>query len=274
MTIPDVQNWPDDRGIGLDEVGVTGLRYPVSVFDATQGKQDTVASVSLSVALAPEKKGAHLSRFIEVLDAHAGEVTPTTVPGILKSLQDRLGSRAARLQLSFPYFVRRSAPVTGTSGVMDYECGLTATAQGDDTRVVISARVPVTSVCPCSKAVSDYGAHNQRSHIAIEVEPAAEVGGTQLPVWMEDLISVSEAAASSPVYPVLKRADERHVTMYGYDHPVFVEDMARTVAQQLQADPRIARFKVEAASDESIHHHNAYARLSWPTERWPDGGRT
>jgi GTP cyclohydrolase IB len=267
MVIPDVQNWPDDRGIGLDEVGITGVRYPISVFDATQGKQDTVASVSLSVSLPPEKKGSHLSRFVEVLDAHAGEVTPTTVPGILKSLQDRLGSPVAGLQLSFPYFLRRSAPVTGASGVMDYECGLTATARGDDTRVVISARVPVTSVCPCSKAVSDYGAHNQRSHITIEVEPAAQADDTQLPVWMEDLITVAEAAASSPVYPVLKRADERHVTMYGYDHPVFVEDMARAVAQQLQADPRIARFTVEAASDESIHHHNAYARLSWPPER-------
>jgi GTP cyclohydrolase IB len=267
MTIPDVQNWPDDRGIGLDEVGVTGVRYPVSVFDATQGKQDTVASVSLSVALAPEKKGAHLSRFVEVLDAHAGEVTPTTVPGILMSLKDRLGSPAARLHLSFPYFLRRSAPVTGASGVMGYECGLTATAQGDDTRVLISARVPVTSVCPCSKAVSDYGAHNQRSYITIEAEPAVRADGTQLPVWMEDLITVSEAAASSPVYPVLKRADERHVTMYGYDHPVFVEDMARAVAQQLQSDPRIARFTVEVSSDESIHHHDAYARLSWPPER-------
>jgi GTP cyclohydrolase IB len=185
------------------------------VFDATQAKQDTVASVTLSVSLPPEKKGAHLSRFVEV--AHTGEVTPTTVPGMLKSPQDRLGSSAARLQLSFPYFVRRSAPVTGASALTGYECGIAA-----------SARV----------------------------------------------IEAADAAASSPVFPVLKRADERHVTMYGYDHPVFVEDMARAVAQQLQADPRIACFTVEAASDESIHHHNAYARLSWPPERQTDGGQT
>ena len=267
MMIPDVQNWPDDRGIGLDGVGITGVRYPVSVFDAGQGKQDTVASVTLSVALAPEKKGSHLSRFVEVLDAHAGEVTPQTIPVILTALQDRLGSPAACLRLSFPYFLRRSAPVTGATAMMDYECGITASARGDDVRFAISASVPVTSVCPCSKAVSDYGAHNQRSHITIEAEPTAGTGLAQGPVWLEDLITAAEAAASSPVFPLLKRADERQVTMHGYDHPVFVEDMARGVTERLRADPRIARFTVEAASDESIHNHGAFARLSWPPHR-------
>lgn len=267
MMIPDVQNWPDDRGIGLDEVGITGVRYPVSVFDAGQGKQDTVASVTLSVWLPPEQKGSHLSRFVEVLDGHAGEVTPRTVPVILRALQDRLGSPAVRLHLSFPYFLRRSAPVSGASALIDYECGLTASARGDDVRFVISARVPVTSVCPCSKAVSDYGAHNQRSHIAIEAERAAEDDRTQPPLWMDDLIDAAEAAASSPVFPVLKRIDERQVTMDGYDHPVFVEDMARGVTERLRADPRIARFTVTAASDESIHNHGAFARLSWPPEK-------
>lgn len=167
MMIPDVQNWPDDRGIGLDEVGITGVRYPVSVFDAGQGKQDTVASVTLSAALPPQQKGSHLSRFTEVLHAHAGEVTPHTIPVILRALQDRLGSPAVQLRLTFPYFLRRSAPVSKASALIDYQCGITASARGDDVRLVISARVPVTSVCPCSKAISDYGAHNQRSHITI-----------------------------------------------------------------------------------------------------------
>jgi len=266
MTIPDVQNRPDDRGIGLDEVGITGVRYPVSVFDASQGKQDTVASVTLSVSLPPEKKGSHLSRFTEILDSHAGEVTPQTIPGILKELQERLDSPAACLRLSFPYFLRRSAPVSGASALTGYECGIAASARGGDVRFLISARVPVTSVCPCSKAISDYGAHNQRSHITIEAEPAAGTDCTRAPAWMEDLIEAGEAAASSPVFPVLKRVDERQVTMHGYDHPVFVEDMARGVTERLRADPRIARFTVTAASDESIHNHDAFARLSWPPQ--------
>lgn len=271
MTIPDVQNWPDDRGIALDEVGVTGIRYPVSVFDASQGKQDTVASVTLSVSLPPERKGSHLSRFTEILDSHAGEVTPQTIPGILKELQDRLDSPAACLRLSFPYFLRRSAPVSGASALAGYECGIAASARGDDVRFLISARVPVTSVCPCSKAISDYGAHNQRSHITIEAEPAAGTDCTRAPAWMEDLIDAAEAAASSPVFPVLKRTDEREVTMHGYDHPVFVEDMARGVTERLRADARIARFTVTVASGESIHNHDAFARLSWPPEElsWP-----
>jgi GTP cyclohydrolase FolE2 len=267
MMIPDVQDWPDDRGIGLDEVGITGIRYPVSVFDAGQGKQDTVASVTLSVSLPPEKKGSHLSRFTEILDGHAGEVTPWTIPDILKALQNRLGSQAVHLHLTFPYFRRRSAPVSGASALIDYECGLTASARGDDFRLLISVRVPVTSVCPCSKAVSDYGAHNQRSHITIEAEPAAQTDRTQPPVWMEDLIDAAEAAASSPVFPLLKRIDERQVTMHGYDHPVFVEDMARGVTERLRADPHITRFTVMAASDESIHNHGAFARVSWPPQK-------
>lgn len=266
MMIPDVQNWPDYRGIGLDEVGITGIRYPVSVFDAGQGKQDTVASVTLSVSLRPEQKGSHLSRFVEVLDCHAGEVTPASAPVILRALQDRLGSPSVHLHLSFPYFLRRSAPVSGASALASYECGLTASARDDDVRLVISARIPVTSVCPCSKAVSDYGAHNQRSHITIEAAPAAGSDHTQPPLWMEDLIDAAEAAASSPVFPLLKRIDERQVTMHAYDHPVFVEDMARGVTERLRADPRIARFTVTAASDESIHNHGAFARLSWPGE--------
>jgi GTP cyclohydrolase IB len=209
MTIPDVQNWPDDRGIGLDEVGITVVRYPVSEFDASQGKQDTVASVTLSASLRPEKKGSHLSRFTEILDSHAGEAAPQTIPGILKELQDWLDSPAACLRLSFPYFLRRSAPVSGASALTGYECGIAA-----------SARV----------------------------------------------IEAADAAASSPVFPVLKRVDEREVTMHGYDEPVFVEEMARGVTERLRADPRIARFTVTAASDESIHDHDAFARLSWPPE--------
>lgn len=264
--LADVQNWPDARGIGLDEVGINGVRYPVAIFDTEHGKQDIVATVSLSASLPQEQKGSHLSRFMEILDAHAGELTPSTIPGVLLTLQERLESTAARLQMSFPYFLRRRAPVSGASALIDYDCGFTASVRRGEFKFLITARVPVTSVCPCSKAVSDYGAHNQRSHITISAEPTVGANNMIASVWMEDLIDTAEAAASSPVFPLLKRADERHVTMNGYDHPVFVEDMVRGVTERLRADSRIARFTVEAASEESIHNHGAFARLAWPPE--------
>jgi GTP cyclohydrolase IB len=264
MTLADVQSQHDTRGIALDEVGINGLRYPVSVFDAEHGKQDTVASVALSVSLPPEQRGSHLSRFVEVLDAHAGELTPQTIPGVLRSLQERLGSSTACMQVAFPYFLRRHAPVSGASALTAYHCGFTGSIRGSDVRVVITARVPVTSVCPCSKAISDYGAHSQRGHLTIDAVPTADDAGEVAPIWLDDLIAAAESSGSSPVFPLLKRADERYVTMQGYDHPVFVEDMVRGVAECLRFDPRIKRFRVEGVNDESIHNHCAFARLTWP----------
>ena len=201
MTLADVQSEIDSRGIGLDEVGISGLRYPVSVFDAEHGKQDTVATVALSVSLPPEQKGSHLSRFVEVIDDYAGELTPQTIPRLLRSLQERLESPTARLQASFPYFVRRHAPISKGSALIDYSCGFAASVRGDQFHLVLSAGVPVTSVCPCSKAISDYGAHNQRGYLTIDAVPATNEDGQFASIWMEDLIDAAEASASSPCFP-------------------------------------------------------------------------
>jgi GTP cyclohydrolase IB len=258
--LADVQAARDDRNLRVDEVGITGIRYPVAVADREHGKQDTIARVSMSVDLPPGVKGAHLSRFVEVLHEYAGALTPQTIPAVLAALQARLEAGSARLELSFPYFLHRAAPVTGAAALMEYRGWLAGERTATGTRVALGVGVPVTSVCPCSKAISDYGAHNQRTTITIWVRPRDEEG-QPCAVWAEDLIGVAEAAASSPVFPLLKRPDERHVTMHAYDHPVFVEDMVRDAAQALRADPRIAWFSVEATSEESIHNHGAFARI-------------
>jgi GTP cyclohydrolase IB len=262
--LEDVQDRFDGRQLPIDEVGITGIRYPVAVFDHDSGKQDTVAEVTMSVDLRPDVKGAHLSRFVEVLHDCAGEITPDSIPVILRALRDRLGSRRASVAISFPYFLRRPAPISGSAAYMDYQCRVMGLLEDASSQLLLGVRVPVTSVCPCSKAISDYGAHNQRSHITIEACPRNE-GGSDALVWLEDLIDIAEASASSPVYPILKRPDERHVTMQAHDNPVFVEDMAREVARVLTADDRITWFSVEAASDESIHNHGAFARIQSQT---------
>jgi len=264
VILEDVQNRPDDRGLALDQVGVTGLRYPICVWDRDHAKQDTIAEISMAVGLPAQVKGTHLSRFIELLDAHAGELTQRTIPTVLAGMQRRLGSPTAHLRVCFPYFLARTAPVSGATALMDYACTFTATAHGELVGFGLSVRVPVTSVCPCSKAISDYGAHNQRGYLTLDVTPGRDGEGGFALVWIEELIDIAEASASSPIYPLLKRSDERHVTMAGYDNPVFVEDMVRAVAAQLRADERIDRFTVEAVNEESIHNHGAFARLAWP----------
>ena len=259
--LEDVQNRRDHRDLPIDEVGITGIRYPVAVSDREHGKQDTIADVTMSVDLRPEFKGTHLSRFVEMLSDAAGEVTPATMPVMLGILRHRLAAHRAYLEFRFPYFLRRAAPVTGESALMDYQCWLSGELDDSGIRLTLGVRVPVTSVCPCSKAISDYGAHNQRAYITIRVRPKFGEDGQPPPVWADDLIDIAEAAASCPVYPVLKRPDERHVTMRAYDHPVFVEDMVRAVAGELAANEQIESFSVEAASEESIHNHSAFARI-------------
>jgi GTP cyclohydrolase I len=262
--LADIQASRDDRNLAVDEVGITGIRYPVAVADREHGKQDTVAEVSMSVDLPPEVKGAHLSRFVEVLHEAAGEITPQVIPAILGVLRARLGANSARLELSFPFFLRRAAPVTGAVALMDYQCWLAGELTGAGTQIMLGVQVAVTSVCPCSKAISDYGAHNQRAIITIRVR-ARDEDGLPAEIWAEDLIEIAEAAASCSVFPLLKRPDERHVTMRAHDHPVFVEDMARAATEALGRRAGIAWFSVEAASDESIHNHRAFARIQSPS---------
>jgi GTP cyclohydrolase I len=204
-----------------------------------------------------------MSRLIEILDEHCGELTQRTLPALMHDMHRRLDTDDARIVVAFPYFLRRSAPVTGASALMDYACQFRARLIRDRLQFTVQVAVPVTSVCPCSKAISDYGAHNQRGTITIAVTPQHRDGDLEL-IWIEELITLAEETASSPVYPLLKRADERHVTMAGYDNPVFVEDMVREAAKHLRRDERLAAFTVEAVNDESIHNHAAFARIRHP----------
>lgn len=261
--IDDVQSRPDERGIALDRAGVSGLRYPITVLDKSDGRQETIAELSMSVSLPHHFKGTHMSRFIEVLNSHRGEITMRTLPVILKELKTRLDAETAHIEVKFPYFVEREAPVTKSKALMDYDCTFIGESNGKYDDFVLRVRTPVTSLCPCSKEISDYGAHNQRGYITIDVRSSRKENGEAEIIWIEELIEIAERSASSPVYALIKRPDERFVTMQAFDNPVFVEDMARTSAEQLMKDTRINWFHVHVENDESIHNHNAFAEVEW-----------
>ncbi|MGE5610370.1 MAG: GTP cyclohydrolase FolE2 [Bacillota bacterium] len=261
--LTDIQSQRDHRRIPIDQVGVTDLRYPIVVLDRQAERQQTTASITMSVNLPHQFKGTHMSRFVEVLNEHRGEFTMHTLPTILQHLKTRLNAESARIQVVFPYFLERTAPVSGAKALMDYECMFIGQANCQKDDFILGVRVPVTSLCPCSKAISDYGAHNQRGNVAIQVRGIRGTDGRPALIWIEELIDVAERSASAPVYPLLKRPDERHVTMQAYEHPVFVEDLVRNVAEQLQIDERIAWFDVHATNHESIHNHSAFAAIQW-----------
>jgi GTP cyclohydrolase IB len=265
----DVQALRDDREIALDRVGVAGLSHPIVVLDRASEKQRTIGTFSMSVSLPREQKGTHMSRFVEVLNDHHGEITMRTVPRILRDLRDRLSAESARVEVEFPYFLERTAPASGAKALMDYGCAFIGEVRDDADDFVLRVRVPVTSLCPCSKAISERGAHNQRGYITISVRTRPSEDGEPQLVWIEELIQVAERSASAPVYPLLKRPDEKFVTEQAFDNPVFVEDMVRNVARHLQDDPRIAWFEVHAENHESIHNHAAFAQVAW----WCDGRR-
>jgi GTP cyclohydrolase I len=257
----DVQSRHDDRRIPIDEVGVSNLRYPIIVLDRARGEQQTIAQIAMSVSLPHHLKGTHMSRFLEVLNEHRGELTMRTLCLILERLRVRLEAERARIEVAFPYFIEREAPVTGAKALMDYACTFLAERRDRHDDFRLRVEVPVTTLCPCSKAISDYGAHNQRGRVTIDVRSAIGVDGQPALIWIEELIDIAERSASAPIYPLLKRPDERHVTMQAFDNPVFVEDVVRKVALELQADARVARFRVRAVNEESIHNHNAFARV-------------
>jgi GTP cyclohydrolase I len=266
ITYEDVQSGPDTRHVAIDEVGIEDLAYPVHVRGKDGRQQRTVARVAMTAELAEHLRGVHMSRFVEVLHANAEEVSLASLPAIAAQIRERLGSASARLELQFSYFLERFAPASQMASLMEYECRLAAVSNGERSQISVEVRVPVTSLCPCSKEVSDYGAHNQRGYVEIEATspwPAGDAAG----LWMEDLIEVAEAAGSSPVYPLLKRSDEREVTMRAYDNPAFVEDIVRDVAVTLRDDVRVASFRVRATNQESIHNHNAVAQLHWERGR-------
>jgi GTP cyclohydrolase I len=261
--VEDVQNRRDHREIPIDQVGVSDLRYPIVIWDRENGQQQTIARLSMSVSLPHHFKGTHMSRFIEILTRHRGEITMRTMPAILHDLKQSLDAERARVEVEFPYFLERAAPVTGARALMDYDCSFAGEVNGESADFVLGVRVPVTSLCPCSKEISDYGAHNQRGYVTLEVRSARTGTGEPELIWIEELVEVAEQAASAPVYALLKRPDERHVTMQAYDTPVFVEDIVRNVAAELRQDERIAWFQVDAVNQESIHNHSAFARIEW-----------
>lgn len=259
--LPDIQATPDTRGIAIDQVGVSDLRYPIQVTDRDGNPFPTVAKISMSVHLPQEFKGTHMSRFIEVLSLHEGEVTTQTLPNILHDLKDRLHAEEAHMEVAFTYFVTKRAPVSGAPAKVGCDCVFKGTSNGTQDDLELCITVPVTTLCPCSKEISEYGAHNQRGYITMEVRPARK-GDKHEFILIEDLITVAEQSGSAPLYALLKRPDERYVTMQAYDNPVFVEDVVRNAAALLSADPRVASFTVKAVNHESIHDHNAFAVIS------------
>jgi GTP cyclohydrolase IB len=259
----DTQSEPDQRGVAIDSVGVSGLRWPIIVWDQKREKQPTVATLKLSVALPDHFKGTHMSRFIEALNEHRGEITFRTLPQLVADLRQRLSAPSADVEVRFPYFVEKLAPVSKAPGLMDFDCWFRATGTDTSRSFTMGVKVPVTSLCPCSKSISDYGAHNQRGYISFDVRPTTEADGSVTLIWLEELISIAEQAASCPVYPLLKRQDERHVTMQAYDKPAFVEDMVRDCAVALRNDSRVDWFRVNVENHESIHNHAAFAEVEW-----------
>jgi GTP cyclohydrolase I len=259
----DVQARLDTRGISLDQVGIKGLRYRIGVAGKTGKRHETTAKVSMSVNLPHNQKGTHMSRLLEVFSRHHENISLSTLPKLLAELQTRLKANSARVEMSFPIFLERSAPVTGAKAFLDFDCNLIGQMKGRSLSLVMEVQVPVTSLCPCSREISDYGAHNQRGIVSITVRPTVGKDGNPLQIWLEDLIDIAEACGSSPVYPILKREDERHVTMRAYENPAFVEDMAREASVRLQRDPRIAAYSVHVENQESIHNHSAYAVRGW-----------
>jgi GTP cyclohydrolase IB len=254
--IPDVQSHPDARQLAIDRVGIRGLRYPIQFADDDGPAQSTVATFGIYVALPAERKGTHMSRLVAAIDEMREPLSLRRLPDLLESLLVRLEADAGNIDIEFPWFIHKSAPVSGVPSMMDYAVALKADATGNTRRVTVTVVVPVMSLCPSSKAIADYGAHNQRSHITLSVQPLAGAG-----VTLRELVRIAEEEASCELYGLLKRSDEKYVTERAYERPRFVEDLVRGIASRLAGDPRYGGFSVAAENFESIHNHSAYARI-------------
>jgi len=250
----DKQSERDHRKIRIDKVGVRGLRFPIQVRDKERAIQNTIATIGMFVDLPHEFKGTHMSRFIEVLHAHGNIVHVENITDILHAMQKKLHAATAHLEMEFPYFMTKHAPVTRLESLMDYTARFDATATGKKIDFVLTVIVPVTTLCPCSKAISKYGAHNQRGNVTVQIR-------SKKAIWIEDLIAIIEGSASAELFSLLKREDEKAVTERAYENPVFVEDLVRNVALKLNSHPDVTWYKVEAENFESIHNHNAYASI-------------
>lgn len=247
----DIQSGPDFRRINIDKVGVKDISYPIIVLDKKNKFQHTVASINMYVDLPHQFKGTHMSRFIEILNEHRREITVNNFPQILEKMKKRFNASTAHLEVEFPYFVEKAAPVSKAKGLMEYRCSYKGTLAAERD-FVVDVRVPVLTVCPCSKEISDRGAHNQRGLVTVSMRFEGFV-------WIEDIIKTVEKSASSPVYSLLKRVDEKYITEKSFDNPMFVEDVVREVAMNLGRMKKIKWFRVEAENWESIHNHSAYA---------------
>ena len=249
----DIQNHKDDRNIDIDQVGVKGIRYPITVLDKNMGEQQTVAEINMYVNLPRYYKGTHMSRFVEILNEHSRRISLQNFSEILEEMKDRLNAESAHMEITFPYFINKAAPISGSEGLMEYKCTFKGSLnKGSD--VITMVHVPISTLCPCSKEISDFGAHNQRGEVRLQVR-------FKKFIWIEDLILLVEELASSDVYSVLKREDEKYVTEMAYNNPKFVEDIVRDIAERLNGDSNITWFSVESENFESIHNHSAYAYI-------------
>ncbi len=255
--LPDIQSRADERALAIEAVGIRQLRYPVTIQAGGTG-QATIATFSMSVALPARARGTHMSRFVELLEARAGVLDFAGFRSLVSEMLARLGAVSGAIEVRFPVFLAKRAPVSGSEGFVDYEAGWRGTVSpGGRYDFAMKVAVPVTSLCPCSKEISEYGAHNQRSVISIDagIDGVMELG---------ELIAIAERSASCEVYGLLKRADEKFVTERAYENPKFAEDLVRDVALELNRDARVLRYTVEAENFESIHNHSAYARITRP----------
>ncbi len=255
----DIQNERDYRRIPIDKVGIKNIRYPIRVLDKKNGFQNTVASINMYVDLPHKYKGTHMSRFVELLHIFRPEVSLKKFSEILDQMKEHLNAASAHIEVTFPYFIEKKAPVSASPGLMDYTCRIIGTSDPHSkTDLISEVIVPITSVCPCSKEISEMGAHNQRGEVRLAIR-------FKKFIWMEDMIELVEEAASCEVYSVLKRVDEKYVTEKAYDNPKFVEDIVRDVAKRLKEDDNITWFSVGAENFESIHNHSAYAQITCGT---------
>jgi len=253
--LKDIQNQHDDRNLDVDKVGIKDIQYPIVLSDKVKGSQHTVASINMYVKLPHNFKGTHMSRFVEILSKHSNDINLHSVDKILEEMKERLDSEESFIELSFNYFMNKMAPVSGQSAMMDYACRYVGSSGQSGRDQILSIKVPVMTLCPCSKEISSYGAHNQRSFISISVR-------MKKMIWIEDLISLAESCGSSPIYPLLKREDEKYVTEKSYENPAFVEDVVRNVASKLMEEDRVTWFEVSSENIESIHNHSAYAVIT------------
>ena len=256
LWLPDVQAMADVRAVAIDCVGIKGLRYPMTVRTLEGRAQPTVAEFDMYVGLPPEVKGTHMSRFVEILESHVAALDYENVRQLLRNMLDRLGAEHGEMEIRFPYFIRKRAPVSGVESALDHLVKIHARMDAmGGFRFQLQVTIAATSLCPCSKEISKYGAHNQRSHLTIDADLLE-------PMAIEDLVAIAERAASCEVYGLLKRADEKFVTERAYENPKFVEDLVRDIAASLHAESRLCGYTVQAENFESIHNHSAYARIT------------